>query len=442
MAKRTRLEIPVAPDYVSWGIWECVRELIQNTVDADSRGYQMEIKYDASTSVLKLRNIGSTITRDKLRLGGTDKKDDPDQRGKFGEGMKLAWMRLIKSDYQLWIRVGDERWIPSIGQSKNFGDAEVLFIDTAPVKDCNDVYIEIRGLSEEDWKIVQDRMLFLRKPSADSVIETSHGRLLMDEQHIGNLYSKGIYVCTLQGNWKYGYDLYRVKLDRDRNIPEGWSLNFHIRELLKYATMTGKMKVDKVMDLLNSDSKDGETLGSVEYDSDAENFAAKITKQFKELHGYNAVPVTGISEAMIVEQNGLKPVIVRGSMKAVIEKTEGPLSKRINEAASSVKRIVQLYELSINDRNLIGIISDEIKKVEPAWDGNICMVEYVGDSLCGTYCNGEVRIAERLLSDPVEFIATAIHEVAHMYGTDGSSEHRLGIERIAAKIIAKKFNLL
>ena len=49
-AVRTTLELTLNPEYVrDWDNWEAIRELLQNALDADDKGYPISISYITNT---------------------------------------------------------------------------------------------------------------------------------------------------------------------------------------------------------------------------------------------------------------------------------------------------------------------------------------------------------------------------------------------------------
>lgn len=84
-----------------WGLWEALRELLQNWADQrdasqNSRDtVEFSIRNGAETGTVILKNFGAVLTADTLAMGGTS-KDGGGSRGKYGEGMKLAWSVLYR----------------------------------------------------------------------------------------------------------------------------------------------------------------------------------------------------------------------------------------------------------------------------------------------------------------------------------------------------------
>jgi hypothetical protein len=54
------------------------------------------------------------ISRSCLALGKSNKRNDPNAAGHFGEGMKLAALSLIREKKNILIKTGGETWKFSI----------------------------------------------------------------------------------------------------------------------------------------------------------------------------------------------------------------------------------------------------------------------------------------------------------------------------------------
>jgi hypothetical protein len=186
-----KLELTIKADYLpEWKIWEGVRELVQNAIDAQTEhGATMTIRH-RDGNVLVIENEGVVLPHEALLLGHTTKTDRSDMRGKFGEGLKLGVLALVREGLKIKIRSGDEVWVPSIMRSDKF-DAKVLCFQIATGRKAEQrVQVEVHGINAEAWLF-----LFLgdgrRKPTR---VKTSFGSLLLDPESKGMLYCKGIHV--------------------------------------------------------------------------------------------------------------------------------------------------------------------------------------------------------------------------------------------------------
>lgn len=193
-----RIEYPISIEYVkNWGIWEAVREFLQNALD--TKDYQ--IKYDQG--YLCITNTGS-LNRSMLLLGKSIK--DKGSRGQFGEGMKLAMLVFARMKRRVAIYTGKERWHPYIGDSKIFN--EKVFCVSVDKYNRDRVLVEIEITSSE-WAEIQSKTL--DEPNR-------HG--ILKDRRAGLVFVGGLYVCTLKGfEYAYNFSPDVIQLNRDRDIP-------------------------------------------------------------------------------------------------------------------------------------------------------------------------------------------------------------------------------
>ena len=142
----------IAKTYVpEWGLKEGIREIVQNTLDActvanggsrdgvsiqavQTDGRRMgsftiwgkneqelgAIMMDQESNTLRLMNSG-TISRMNLLLGGTEKPEGGAAIiGRFGEGMKLAIVALVRVGKQVHIFTAGEKWSFEFRQAGDF----------------------------------------------------------------------------------------------------------------------------------------------------------------------------------------------------------------------------------------------------------------------------------------------------------------------------------
>lgn len=103
-----------------WGEWEAIRDIVQNALDECeyyTGGYDEQ--------GLFIRDVGKGIAVADFLLGPPKLKPDY-ARGKFGEGLKIAALALLRMGYPVRVEtVGRELWLFFLEQKVN-GHAETL----------------------------------------------------------------------------------------------------------------------------------------------------------------------------------------------------------------------------------------------------------------------------------------------------------------------------
>ena len=103
-----------------WGEWEAIRDIVQNALD-EAEAYRWG--YDEQGLWISDRGRGVAVA--DFLLGPPKLKPDW-ARGKFGEGMKIAALALIRKGWPVYVEtVGRELWIVFIAQTVD-GTAETL----------------------------------------------------------------------------------------------------------------------------------------------------------------------------------------------------------------------------------------------------------------------------------------------------------------------------
>ena len=238
-----RIPLSIATRYVpSWGVWEAVREIVQNGLDEADRGFPLKIEHRALA--IRVSNAEARLERSTLLLGGGDKADSG-LRGKFGEGYKLALLVCVrlKKPVRIWTGIG-EIWAPSLESSAVFGGAETLVIDVRSSSRVDGVVVEIGGIDDATWATIKSRILALSPPKPEEVIHTDRGRILLSPAYHGQLYCRGLWVGLLPDTYAFGYDLDLLSLDRDRKMAEPWSLRYEIGTAIADAAHRKRLTTD------------------------------------------------------------------------------------------------------------------------------------------------------------------------------------------------------
>jgi len=437
MKARTSLPITMSSQYVrDWtGAWPPIRELIQNGLDGHRKGYSLSIDFTFNVEgegVLHIINEGITMDRDALVLGNSSKIHDPEMAGKFGEGMKLAWMVGMRQGLRIWTKVGNERWIPRMAYSPDY-KSEIMFVDIAPCKYENKIHVKVEGLSKSDWEAIKKRVLHLSPPELK---ETNYaGSILLDTAHKGKLFVKGLYVGDLK-DALYGYDLINLELDRDRRVPSRYNLEYEVANVLRDLLRSEKIHTKQIFDILSTPSTEASALQS--YCSS--DISRNLSEYFEKLYNDpNMILVSSISEEEEAKHYGFRPIIVPSSVKEIYEKSNQTFLERIKSIKKTVKKTYGASELTEKE---LEIWNTCVKLVEPflSPDTTLSIVDYHSDNIQGMFSHDkdlriEISVCKRNLSSYEETLKTLVHEVAHCYGGDASHSHLERMCEIFAKIV-------
>jgi hypothetical protein len=221
----------------NWGEWEVFREFIQNALDEmhDLTGKppeELPCKDDPEYTVIEDRGRGISIYH--LLVGTSEKK--PWQRGKFGEGMKIAMLAALDQNINVVIDTYDKMIQPMFIRKEFEGkELEVLCVcySTFETKVRGTrVYLYRPGLCEKYRKrIVQglprECILYeLRTAGEKEIRRHVIDKRCTDDE--GWIYVRDIFVSTMHDalvmSSFYSYNLYEVVLDESRRIPSGSSV--------------------------------------------------------------------------------------------------------------------------------------------------------------------------------------------------------------------------
>lgn len=438
------LELTIGPNYIpDWGGWEAIREFIQNTLDAHQAGFKMDIRRNPN-GTLVLSNQGAELEYNHLILGSSTKQGGG-FRGQYGEGFKLAMMVLCRMAKQngsteppLRIKTGSEIWRPTLTWSDKF-KSELLNIEVTDAKPDGALTVYIPNISEELWKLIQQRVLDLGE-SIRLKGSTKGEILLGGGTYAKQLYVRGLWVSELSRPTTNGYNLNGVELDRDRKMADIYSLRRNIAELLEQLHSEQKMSAETIYNLLsNEQSLEAEC---IKFGSNP-SLRRIIVEEWKRKNP-NGVPVVDVETHKAVQSFGGVSVLVSRFLYDILIQDD-LVADAGQFLQSKSTEVVETYPLeSFFDGGLIRKLGDiklrmelaGLKKYIPA---SIKIVRFATTTLHGL-CRvdqQEVLVSVGKCTTLSQFLDILIHEMGHLNGApDYTARHVDAITAIAAALIA------
>lgn len=498
----SKFTLPIKSTYVSsWGLWECLREMVQNAKDEeDQNGHAMAVEWKPTAAMpgpavgqvwrngsvtieilevtdthvisgytrtslrqweswvngdavgqpkldgfdrpglLTLRNEGADMDRKALLIGHSGKAGS-DLRGKHGEGLNLALLAGVRLGRKILIETKTERWTPTIGYAEEFG-ANCLSIATRARKSAGPGVAVTIEVTEGEWAKYRDRFIFLSNIPDNRVVRIpDQGSILLEESRKGCVYVRGIYVDTLP-KLEAGYDLTQMTLDRDRRMIDVWDLQWRLGQMYQDAmARRPELLGGRVYKMLRDGSED--TKG-FHYHATKEA-AAALAIEFRTEHGDDAVPVASIAEARELEHLGRRGVVVQDALRDSLKKEMGDISEIKTKLKNEVVRSVPWADLAFEHKAIFTqytTLIDSLGAIPTPVAQRIDIVEFRDPRIEGLWQgdNGRISIALRMLDDPRGLLKVLVHEVAHAVSEagDGHHGHTESIEDLWAKLYFRR----
>jgi len=434
-----KIPLTIEDVYVQdWGLFEGVREFMQNGRDATRDGCTFDVVYLSDSNTIRARTVGAKLTHRSLLLGSSTKRDRNDMLGNKGEGYKVGSLALIRLGKGIKIRTGTELWVPAVEFSKKFGANVLVFDIDGGRKDINEVSVDITGVTQDEWDSIKRRFLFI-DDDGKRIVESPVGAAIMDG--LGQVFVDGIEVCTLE-KFHHGYNFrpQDVKLDRDRRLVGSWEAHqltakiweaLYMRSTREFCDQVDKMLADNVPDIEH-----------FRYEwCVGMNTRKQVAERFKEKMGGPIIPVKTESEEREIEFYGRKGVVVDAEpLRSILEKEVGTIEQVKRELADEIKSEHTMVSLEPEEaKNFVmalEFVSKATKRAGLTITQDITIAEFRLPSTMGMRKQGKIYISRNTLISFQEALKTLVEEVAHEYGGDGTHDHVERMHEIYANGVA------
>lgn len=230
----------ISENYISnWTIEDAFREIYQNFKDYGD--YEIIKVNNETLTIVNINNSFDPTSTDLLIIGASDKSKD--KLGKYGEGLKMAALVLLRNGYDLSVYC-------------NKFDANFKLIDNNPTSNIKTLGVEITNkiatdlTAEYNFSVVFSCPINSFDLYTDDIIKP-HDVIHLNEQYgsivarrAGNIYVGDLFVCNLKGfNYAYNFMPSWIELDRDRKVPRDFQVKYYAGQIqngFKEFDITGK----------------------------------------------------------------------------------------------------------------------------------------------------------------------------------------------------------
>lgn len=447
-----KIPLSVCSDYLpNWSVYEGLRELVQNYIDAqDDTGIKGEITFTGGSArgTVRLINPGAKpLTREALLFGVTSKANREDQRGQFGEGMKVGTLALVRAGRSVTIRTQTETWSASLQPSPEFGGRKVLVYETRKRQTETDfVEIEISPVERSEWEQIQSSFMFMQEDAGTvDAVSGYSGSVLRGDTHRNRVFAKGIFVKQMDG-MRWGYDLKDLNLNRDRSMVDEYDVRSRVANVICEQYKEGNIPLVDVLSLFIDNAWEARDGWPWSYQAVTND----IIKHLASIHvgrGRGMIFTASEDEAVKAESFGWVAVRVP---KALYEAASSLLTNEryanrrselgistfgemINKMRDAVELEYAREDLESEELSNLNWAEGILSRIDVSV--NATVVRFAReDELMGLFKGGTIYIGRKVLSDKMETLGTLIHEYSHNWGGDGSLEHSQMIEAHWVKV--------
>lgn len=205
-------------DYLSnWGLKEALREIYQNFLDYGDYTESVE-NIDDANLLVTMSNDWMPESLDFLRIGNSQ-KNNQDAIGKHGEGLKMAFMILLREGFSSHVITPKHTVWPRLYTDKEIGECFCLKYEEHNLEKKFSISFQC------DRDVYFDFVSHIITPE-DVIYDDRYWGQIVDKDQ-GEIYSGGLFVCKVDKVGKsYNIKPSHLPLDRDRSMPRSFDLNY------------------------------------------------------------------------------------------------------------------------------------------------------------------------------------------------------------------------
>jgi hypothetical protein len=440
-----------------WGEWESIRDIVQNCLD-ESESYTSG--YDADG--LFISDKGRGIAVSDFLLGPSKLKPNW-ARGKFGEGMKIAALALLRKGYPIRVDTVDREVLMLFVTQETNGRAETLSALWRPDGNKMGTTFHIIGYIGSDFKDrfavnLPDSAISFEAPSRIDQPKLRYNQLIEYTFPAGSrLFARDIYFRDL--NSVFSYNLWSFEMAPDRFGPKEesdmwvdmgrlWMCVDDIRLLGIFLQMVASPPLIDTEEshLVSLDTwKAGTIPGKEEtYFERMQGNSESWQQAWNQTFGEDTVIRTNSRYDSITKHLGYRSVSVSWGVESALSSViKSDVAVR-NESQERLREVQTIPDLTLTPTQMLNLkltrgiarrVAYRVRGVHAA------IIPPASDRVrtAGMYSRTteEIYINADQLSYARNAIDTAIHEIAHHTSgaEDGEKAHYQAISEIAGKVV-------
>jgi len=444
-----------------WGEWEAIRDIVQNALD-EAEAYRWG--YDDEGLWISDRGRGVAVA--DFLLGPPKMKPDY-ARGKFGEGMKIASLALVRKGYHVHIEtVGRELWILFLQQVVD-GTAETLAALWRPNGRMQGTEFHIIGYTgpafEDRFVVNLPRTSILTETPSPLAVPIRRYNQLIDHPFPdgSRIFARDIYMRQI--NSLYSYNLWGFEMAPDRFGPKEesamwadmgrlWSCVSRVDLLQIFLQMVRDPPIIETVEthqITLSDYKMGlEPVSGKPYQQFVKDNASAWQKAWQNQFGENTVMRTDPRWDSMVRHLGYAPVSVQYGVESCLRQVITTDDDLIKVSQERLRDVGIIADGSLTGRQLASLelargIAHRLTgwMYRPVRGVHAAIIPPASDRVrtAGMYgrTTEEVYISADQLQHGRSTVDTVIHELAHHTtgAEDGEEAHNAEMTRLAGQIV-------
>ena len=454
-----------------WGEWEAIRDIVQNALD-ECEHYT----WGHDSEGLYIRDAGKGIAVADFLLGPPKLKPDY-ARGKYGEGMKIAALALLRKGYPVRVETASrELWIVFLEQKTN-GHAQTLAAFWRPYSRRSGTVFHVIGYTgsafEDRFAVNLPRSAIIAEgPSPVTQPVRRFNQLIRHKFPVteaegwyekgtgaSRIFARDIYMRDINSPFSYnlwGFDMapdrHGAKEEQDMWTDMGrlWSCVTKVdllQEFLRMVRMPPEVETDESHSInMGSWDMGREPVTGKDYADFIRENASAWKEAWGRVCGDNAVIRTDDRWDGTVKHLGYMPVNVQWNVRDTLARaimTDKDLVKASQERLREVE-VIPAERLSHRQRinlKLARAITDEICRIRRVSAVHAAIIPPASDRVrtAGMYSRttGEIYIASDQLESARSTIDTVVHEIAHH--TSGAEDleqaHADAMTDVASRVV-------